>query len=250
MSAAGRVAVVSGGTSDIGAAIARALGTGGVAVAVGYHSDKSAGRSIAYDIEALGGQAIAVEVDVTQIDSIVEARQTIEALYGPVNVLVNCAARVRFARFLESDPAEWSGDIDVTLVGTMRACHVFAPSMAERRWGRIVNIVAEGAIVGEPSLAVASAAKAGVLGLTRTLALDLAKHGITVNAVSPGFVPTSATPPRFLDPDRLERIVSQYPMGRLGRPEDVATIVTTLVSEQVGYVTGQTISVSGGYSVR
>jgi 2-hydroxycyclohexanecarboxyl-CoA dehydrogenase len=250
MTEAGRVALVTGGTSDIGAAIARSLGARSFAVAVAYHADETVGRGIVRGIEADGGRALAVALDVASMDSVVAAREQVEENLGPVDVVVNCAARVRFSRFLDSDPSHWGEDVDVTLLGTMRSCHVFAPRMAQRAWGRIVNIVAEGAIVGEPSLAVACAAKAGVLGLTRTLALELAEHGITVNAVSPGFVPTASTPDRLLEPERLERIVRSYPMGRLGRPQDIAAMVACLASEEMGYVTGQTISVSGGYSVR
>jgi 2-hydroxycyclohexanecarboxyl-CoA dehydrogenase len=251
MSDGGRVGLVTGATSDIGSAIARSLGAGAFAgVAIGYHSGEAAAWELAHEIEAHGTRSIAVECDLADVQGLVAARDEIEEKLGSVEVLVNCAARVTFSRFLDSDPSEWSEDVDITLLGTMRACHVFAPGMAKRGWGRIVNIVAEGALVGEPALAVASAAKAGVLGLTRTLARELAPHGITVNAVSPGFVPTSATPSHLLEPERLDQIVRSYPMGRLGRPEDVAAMVACLAGEQIGYVTGQTISVSGGYSVR
>jgi NAD(P)-dependent dehydrogenase (short-subunit alcohol dehydrogenase family) len=116
--------------------------------------------------------------------------------------------------------------------------------------GRIVSVLAEGALVGEPALAVASVAKAGVLGLTRTLARELAPHGVTVNAVSPGFVATDSVPERFRTPERLQAIAAGYPMKRLGTPEDVAAAVAYLCSESAGYVSGQTLSVSGAYSVR
>jgi 2-hydroxycyclohexanecarboxyl-CoA dehydrogenase len=245
-----RVALVTGATSDIGAAISRSLAAGTFAVAVAYHADEAAGWALTRELQAAGARATAVAVDLGAIESLVAARDEVEEVLGPVDVLVNCAARVHFSRFLDSDPSEWAGDVDITLLGTMRACHVFAPRMSERGWGRIVNIVAEGALVGEPALAVATAAKAGVLGLTRTLARELGPHGITVNAVSPGFVPTAATPEHLLQPDRLEQIARSYPMGRLGRPEDIAAMVACLAGEEIGYVTGQTISVSGGYSVR
>jgi NAD(P)-dependent dehydrogenase (short-subunit alcohol dehydrogenase family) len=121
--------------------------------------------------------------------------------------------------------------------------------MVEQRWGRVVAITAEGAITGEPALAVASAAKAGLVGFTRSLAREVAPFGVTVNAVSPGFIPTSSVPERLRQRDRIDKITRAYPAGRLGTPEDVAAAVDFLCSADSGYITGQVISVSGGYGI-
>lgn len=229
-----RVALVTGATSDIGAAICAALvRTGHDVVAHGFRR--------APDI---GGRIV-----IGDVASLQDVRAIAERI-GTVDVLVNVAAHVRFERFMQSDPADWGRQLDVTLLGTMHTCRVFGEGMVERGWGRIVNVAAEGALTGEPALAVATMAKAGVLGLTRTLALELAPRGITVNAVSPGLVPTSALPDALQDEARLQAAAAHYPMKRLGTPRDIAATVAFLASEDAGYVTGQTISVSGGLSVR
>ena len=243
-------AFVTGATSDIGTAIVRVLAARGHAVAVHYHTKSEPAERLAREIEASGGAALAVAADIASLEQVRAAVATAGERLGPVAVLVNVAALVRFERFMASDPADWQAQIDVTLGGCLNACRVAAEQMLTQGAGRIVNIVAEGAIVGEPALAVASAAKAGVMGFTRTLARELADQGITVNAVSPGFVATQAVPPELRTSERLAQIAARYPAGRLGTPEDIAFVVAFLVSPEAGYVTGQTISVSGGYSTR
>lgn len=238
-----RVALVTGATSDIGAAISRALGAGGLSVALGFRPSTGSPDRLADELTAMGSIALPVVADVASVDAIHAAREQVESALGPVSVLVNVAARVRFERFLDSDPTDWAGDIDVTLLGTMRACHAIAPSMKQHGWGRIVNIAAYGAVVGEPALAVASVAKAGVLGLTRTLAKEFGSHGITVNAVAPGFIETTATPRRLREPQRLAAIAGRQLAGRLAEPADIAGTVAYLVGDAAALVTGQVISV-------
>lgn len=244
------VAIVTGATGDIGAAIALALARRGDDVAVHYHRDGERAAELATAIREAGARAIAVAADVTDLDRVEAAVDRIAETLGEPAILVNAAAAVRFERFLDSDPARWAEQIDVTLRGTLNCCRPVARRMARAGYGRIVNLAAEGALVGEPGLAVASAAKAGVLGFTRSLARELAASGITVNAVSPGFVPTGSVPARLRTPARLAAIAARYPAGRLGTPDDVAATVAFLCSAEAGYVTGQTVSVSGGYSVR
>jgi 2-hydroxycyclohexanecarboxyl-CoA dehydrogenase len=246
----GRVALVTGATSDIGAAISRALAADGNAVGVHFHRREDRARGLAAELEQLGAGALVVGGDVSRLRDVRRIAEEMSAALGPITVLVNVAAAVRFERFLDSDPDDWETQLDVTLRGAMNACYVAAGAMVRSGGGRIVSVLAEGALVGEPALAVASVAKAGVLGLTRTLARELAPRGVTVNAVSPGFVATDSVPERFRTPERLEAIAAGYPMKRLGTPEDVAAAVAYLCSDAAGYVSGQTLSVSGGYSVR
>jgi 3-oxoacyl-[acyl-carrier protein] reductase len=243
-------AFITGATSDIGAAIVRTLAATGYSVTVHYRSRGEAAEALVQEVTRTGGYAVAVQADVSDLQQVRAAVANGNDALGPVRALVNVAADVRFSRFMDSDPADWWPQIAVTLGGCLNTCRAAADTMAAEGAGRIVNIVGEGALVGEPALAVASAAKAGVIGFTRTLALELAAQGVTVNAVSPGFIPTQSIPESLRTPERLAKIAKRYPAGRLGTVQEIASAVGFLVSEDAGYITGQTISVSGGYSTR
>jgi NAD(P)-dependent dehydrogenase (short-subunit alcohol dehydrogenase family) len=243
------VALVIGGSSEIGAALCRRLSRRSVAVAVHYHRRAEAAAAVVEAIEFESGRAVAMAADVTDPAAVAQLVAGVNATLGPIDVLVYAAANVRFSRFLESSPDEWAPQINVTLLGFLISAQPIVRAMVDEGWGRVVAITAEGAITGEPALAVASAAKAGLVGFTRSLAREVAPFGVTVNAVSPGFIPTSAVPERLRQGDRLKKITRAYPAGRLGTPDDVAAAVDFLCSADSGYVTGQVISVSGGYGI-
>ena len=243
----GKVALVTGAGRDIGREIALTLGREGAAVAVNYMSSKDAAEKTAADIRAAGGRALTVEADVTDYAAVQRMVERVKGEWGGVDVLVNNAGMVSRKFFLQTKPAEWRRQIDVGLYGVLNCCHLIAPGMVERKHGRIVNIAGDSARVGQAQLGVTAAARGGVLSLTRTLARELGRANITVNAVSFGWIETGHIDPAFWEANR-EKILQQYAIKRLGRPDDVAPAVAFLASDAAAWITGQTLSISGGYT--
>ena len=243
-----RAAIVTGGASGIGLAISERLAAGTAAVAV-FDRDGPAAEAAAAKIEAAGGAAIGIMVDVTdrsQIDAgVAEVRQRL----GAPTILVNCAGLDGFDRFLDITPAKWQRILDVNLTGTFNCCQAVAPDMIEAGWGRIVNISSSSAQGGQPLMTHYVAAKAGVIGFTKALALELGPRGITVNTIPPGFIDTpmlrKAEGRGFLG-EGVEAHAATTPVRRVGRPEDIAAACAFLVSDDAGYITGQVIGVNGG----
>jgi NAD(P)-dependent dehydrogenase (short-subunit alcohol dehydrogenase family) len=230
-----RTAVVTGGASGIGRAIARRLTIDGLNVAV-------------FDIApAEEGHALTVDItDRTQVDKAMDA---VRDRYGPVSVLVNAAGRDGFTRFSELSFQEWQRVVDINLNGVYHCVQSALPDMWEGRWGRIVNISSSSTHSGQPFMAHYVAAKSAVNGLTKSLALELGPRGITVNAVPPGFIDTPML--RTAEQERrlggtIEDHIARTPVRRVGRPEDIAATCAFLVSEEAGYITGQIIGVNGG----
>jgi len=244
---AGKVALVTGAGRDIGREIALVLGREGAAVAVNYAKSRDEAEATASEIRAGGGRAFAVEADVADYASVRRMTERVAAELGPIDVLVNNAGMVRRKFFLETRPEEWPAQIDVGLYGVLNCCHVVAPGMVERKRGRIVNIAGDSARVGQAQLSITASARGGVLSLTRTLARELGRASITVNAVTFGWVETGHANQSFWDANR-ERILQAYPIKRLGRPGDIAPLVAFLASDLASWITGQTVSVSGGYT--
>src|SRR3954469_21924900 len=234
-----RVALVTGGARGIGRAIALALAADGRRVAVG-------------DLDVAGvDDAFAVALDVTDSASVDEAVAAIEAELGPIDILVNNAGWDEMRPFLESEEPFWDRAIEVNFKGGLRTDRRIVPGMVERGWGRVVNIGSDAGRVGSSMESVYSGAKGGVIAFTKTLAREVARSGVTANVVCPG--PTETA---FLDRiageggDKLvESLTRAVPMRRLGEPEDVAAAVAFLASEDAGYITGQTLSVSGGLTM-
>lgn len=242
------VAIVTGGASGIGFAIAERLAADGNAVAV-FDRDGAAAEAAADKLVAGGGHAIGLTVDVTdraQIDAGVEA--TVSAL-GPPTILVNCAGLDGFDPFQSITAEKWNRILAVNLTGTFDCCQAVVPHMIEAGWGRIVNISSSSAQGGQPLMTHYVAAKAGVIGFTKALALELGPKGITVNTIPPGFIDTPMlrrSEEKGLLGKGVEFHASQTPVRRVGRPEDIAAACAYLVREEASYVTGQVIGVNGG----
>ena len=241
----GRVALVTGGASGIGAATCRRLAAEGARVAV---TDLNAGTAQAVAGELDGG---AYELDVRSTASISAAVAAAERDLGPLEVLVNNAGYDEFGFFARSDEAMWDRVLAVNLRGTIAVTHAVLPGMQERRRGRIVNVASEAGRVGSRGSAIYSAAKAGVIGFTKTVAREAARYEVTANAVAPGPI---ETPLLMAAPEQLgemgERLVQGMvgatQLGRLGQPDEVAAAIAFLASDDASYVTGETLGVSGG----
>jgi 2-hydroxycyclohexanecarboxyl-CoA dehydrogenase len=244
----GRVAIVTGGASGIGLAIAERLAADGNAVAV-FDRDGEAANAAAAKIEAAGGSVIGVTVDVTDRALIDAGVATTAERLGTPTILVNSAGLDGFDPFLTITLEKWQRILDVNLTGTFQVCQAVVPGMIEEGWGRIVNISSSSAQGGQPVMTHYVAAKAGVIGFTKALALELGPQGITVNTIPPGFIDTpmlrKAEGRGFLG-QGVEHHAGTTPVRRVGRPEDIAAACAFLVSEEASYVTGQVIGVNGG----
>jgi 3-oxoacyl-[acyl-carrier protein] reductase len=182
---------------------------------------------------------------------VTEAVDRVERELGPIDVLVNNAAATLRKPFLESAPADWAAQVDVTVTGTLRVVHAVARRMAARRAGAIVSLMGDSGRVGESGLLVTATTRASTMGLTRSLARELARHGIRANCVSIALVQTDSLEAHTggIDDERLPRILAQYPLRRLGRPDDVTPMVLLLASPLSSWITGQVVSVNGGYAM-
>jgi NAD(P)-dependent dehydrogenase (short-subunit alcohol dehydrogenase family) len=239
-----RAAVVTGGASGIGAGISRRLAAEGHPVAI---FDLTAAEEAADDVRSHGGTAIGLTVDVTDRAAVEAAAAEVRAGLGRPAILVNCAGRSAWGDFLDISEDDWRTSIAINLTGAFHCCQVFIPDMLEEGWGRIINISSSSIHSGVPRLAPYVAAKTGLVGLTKSLSLEFAPHGITVNTVPPGFIDTPATRRTqergFIN---FEASLKTTPVGRIGQPEDIGHACAFLVSEAASYITGQIIPVNGG----
>jgi len=246
-----RIALVTGAARGIGRAIALELSAQGRDVAV---ADILADQveAIAADVERLGSRALAVALDVTDRGSVATALERVSEGLGPVDVLVNNAGWDEIRPFLETDETFWDRVIEINFKGCLRLTRAALPGMLERRWGRIVNIGSDAGRVGSSGESVYAGAKGAVIAFTKTIARESARAGVTANVVAPGptQTPMLASMAEGEKGSRLvESLERAVPMRRLGEPEDVAAAVAFLASDRAGYITGQTLSVSGGLTM-
>ncbi len=242
-----RIAMVTGASRGIGRACALELAKAGAKVALAARQVEKL-EEVAAEIRAAGGEAFVAPIDLSSHDSIKEAFAIVTKDFGTVSILVNNAAVTRDGLALRMKPADWDAVIQTNLSGTFYCIQQVLSPMIRERWGRIVNV---SSVVGESGNAGQAnyvASKAGVIGLTKALAQELASRSVTVNAVAPGFIETDMT--AVLKDETKASVLANIPLKRFGKPEDIAAAVRFLCSEEAGYITGHVLDVNGGMYMR
>jgi 3-oxoacyl-[acyl-carrier protein] reductase len=243
----GKIAVVTGGTSGVGREIALSLAAEGANVAVNYRSSATEAEILVDEIVAKGGNAKAYKADVADFAAVKAMVDDIVNDFGGLNILINNAGLAIRQRFLETKPEDWHRQIDACLYGAIHCCHAAAPHLDAAGNGRIVSVIGDSSRVGESGLAIVAAARAGVAALMKSLARELGRSGTTANTVSLGLVETPHDKD-WVDANR-DKLIKLYPLRRLGVPGDVAPMVALLASPHSGWITGQVLSISGGFSM-
>ncbi|RZT83440.1 3-oxoacyl-[acyl-carrier protein] reductase [Pseudonocardia sediminis] len=248
---AGTTVLVTGAGQGLGRAIGLAFAAEGAHVAFHFHSSAEGAEKAAAEAAELGVNAIAVGGDTRDAAAVAEIVERVESELGPIGVLVNNSAVTKKQRFLESTPEDWAPQIDVTVTGTLQLTHAVATRMSERKAGSIVNLMGDSGRVGESGLLVTATARSTTVGLTRSLAKELARFGIRANAVSLALVRTdhfdahAGTP----EAEQMKKVLAMYPLRRFGHPDDVTPMVLMLASPLSSWTTGQVVSVNGGYAM-
>jgi NAD(P)-dependent dehydrogenase (short-subunit alcohol dehydrogenase family) len=241
------VALVTGGTRDVGREIALTLAAEGAAVAIHHRNSADEAEAVVSEIRAQGGKAKAYQADIADHAAVQAMIQNIVADHGGLTILVNNAGLAIRKPFKETTPDEWSSQINVNLMGVIHLCHAAAPHLEKGGNGRIIAIVGDSSRVGESGLSIVGAARAGAMVLMKSIAREMGRNGVTANTVALGLVDTGHDP-EWLKANH-DKLVRFYPTRRLGRPDDIAPTVALLASPRSGWITGQTISISGGYSM-
>jgi glucose 1-dehydrogenase len=242
-----KVAVVTGSSSGIGEAIALALSREGAAVVVNYSRHEDAAQKVLDKIEAAGGKGLVVGADVSDPKEVEAMVQQAVGTFGHLDIMVNNAGMERKMPFLQTPFEVWQETIAVNLTGAWLGCQAAAKRMvAQGEGGRIINVSSVHEDLAMPTNSPYCATKGGVRMLMRTLAVELAPHDITVNNIAPGAIETPMVAPLEQDPDEMKELLSEIPLGRMGKPEEVANLALFLASEDSSYVTGSTLFVDGG----
>jgi NAD(P)-dependent dehydrogenase (short-subunit alcohol dehydrogenase family) len=243
----GKVALVTGAARDVGREIALSLAAEGAAVGVNYRGSKDEADMVVKEITNKGGRAVAYGADVADFEAVKAMIASIVADFGGLNIVVNNAGLALRNRFVDTKPEEWKKQIDVCLYGAIHVAQAAAPHLEKSGSGRLIALVGDSSRVGESGLAIVAAARAGVIGLMKSIARELGRSGVTANTISLGLVET-AHDRAWVEANR-DKLIKFYPLRRLGQPEDIAPMVALLASPHGGWITGQVISISGGFSM-
>ncbi|MDB5592984.1 SDR family NAD(P)-dependent oxidoreductase [Enterovirga sp.] len=255
----GQACLIVGGARGIGYATAQALAAEGVKLALADIDGAAASNSATRLAEASGTQVVGLPVDITNLDQVRNLVTQAEAAIGPLSILINSAAVLDDKLFVDSQPSDWKRMIDVCLFGPMNVIHTVLPGMMQRRYGRIVCLASDSARMGQARLSYYAAAKGGVVALTKSIAQEVGTTGVTLNILSPGATNTELRQAREVKmraemgeekyARREKTVLRMYPVGRIGEPEDIASAVTFLVSKRASWITGQVLSVNGGFAM-
>ncbi|SER62112.1 3-oxoacyl-[acyl-carrier-protein] reductase [Salipaludibacillus aurantiacus] len=240
----GQHALVTGGSRGIGKAICIELAQQGVNVAVNYSGSKDKAEQVAEECRSFGVEALTVQADVADSKSVQDMVKTVSEAFGSIEILVNNAGITRDTLIMRMKEEDFDAVIDTNLKGVFNCAKAVSRTMMKQRYGRIINISSVVGVLGNAGQANYVASKAGVIGLTKSLARELANRNIRANAIAPGFIQTEMTDK--LQEETKGELLKQIPLGELGKPEDVARVVSFLASDAASYMTGQTLHVDGG----
>jgi 3-oxoacyl-[acyl-carrier protein] reductase len=239
-----KVALVTGASRGIGRAIATTLAASGATVVVNYKGNQAAAEEVVRQIEANEGQALAIQADIGQAEEVERLFKAVVERFGKIDILVNNAGITRDTLLLRMKEEDFDAVLDTNLRGVYLCTKAALRPMTKARGGRIINITSVVGIMGNAGQANYAAAKAGIIGFTKSVAREMASRGITVNAVAPGYIETELT--GVLNDQIRQAIIENVPLGRMGTPQDVANVVCFLASDAAAYITGQTLTVDGG----